>query len=71
MIKSVGGNREQMAIRSFIESMPIRDSQEFRKFVEQNKPGLDLTHSVTTPSGDTVKTIIDFGVDFFRPFYGL
>ena len=71
MIKSVGGNREQMAIRSFIESMPIKDSQDFRKFVETNKPGLDLTQTTTTPSGDTIQVQIGFGVEFFRPFYGL
>jgi hypothetical protein len=71
MIKSVGGNKEQMAIRGFIESMPIKDSQDFRKYVEENKPGLDLTQTATTPSGDTIQIQIGFGVEFFRPFYGL
>ena len=71
MIKSVGGMREAMKIRSFIEMMPIKDSQDFRKFVQDNKPGLDLTQSVTTPSGDTIQVNIGFGVEFFRPFYGL
>lgn len=71
MIKSVGGNREPMAIRGFIESMPIKDSQDFRKYVEENKPGLDLSQIVTTPSGDTIQIQIGFGVEFFRPFYGL
>ena len=49
MIKSVGGNKEQMSIRQFIESMPIKDSQDFRKYVEDNKPGLDLSQTTTTP----------------------
>jgi hypothetical protein len=71
MIKSVGDNREAMKIRSFIEMMPIKDSQDFRKFVQDNKPGLDLTQPVTTPSGDTIQVNIGFGVEFFRPFYGL
>ncbi len=71
MIKSVGGNKEPMAIRSFIESMPIKDSQDFRKYIEENKPGLDLTQTATTPSGDTIQIQIGFGVEFFRPFYGL
>jgi hypothetical protein len=71
MIKSVGGNKEQMAIRGFIESLPIKDSQDFRKYVEENKPGLDLTQTATTPSGDTIQIQIGFGVEFFRPFYGL
>jgi hypothetical protein len=51
--------------------MPIKDSQDFKKFVRENKPGLDLTKKVTTPSGDTIQINVGFGVDFFRPFYGL
>jgi hypothetical protein len=71
MIKSINGNREQMNIRNFIENLPITDSQEFRKFVKENKPGLDLTQTATTPSGDTIQVNIGFGVEFFRPFYGI
>jgi len=71
MIKSFGGTRDALKIRSFVELMPIRDSQEFRKFVQDNKPGLDLTQTVKTPSGDTIQVNIGFGVEFFRPFYGI
>ena len=71
MIKSVGGTKDALKIRGFIETMPIKDSQDFRKFVKENKPGLDLTQEVTTPSGDIVQVRIGFGVEFFRPFYGI
>jgi hypothetical protein len=71
MIKSVKGIREMMQIHNFIENLPIKDSQDFRKFVKENKPGLDLTQSVITPSGDTIQVEIGFGVEFFRPFYGI
>ena len=71
MIKSVGGTRDALKIRSFIEIMPIKDSQDFRKFTQNNKPGLDLTQQVTTPSGEDVQVKIGFGVEFFRPFYGI
>lgn len=71
MIKSVNGNREPMQIRAFIEKMPIKDSQDFRKFVNENKPGLDLTQNITTPSGEIIQANIGFGVEFFRPFYGI
>ena len=71
MIKSINGNRDQMGIRNFIETLPITDSQNFRKYVNENKPGLDLTQTVTTPSGDTIQVEIGFGVEFFRPFYGV
>ena len=71
MIKSVKGIRELMSIHQFIENLPIKDSQDFRKFVKDNKPGLDLTQSAITPSGDTIQVEIGFGVEFFRPFYGV
>ena len=71
MIKSINGVRDALKIRSFVELMPIRDSQNFRKFVQDNKPGLDLTQTVTTPSGDTIQVNIGFGVEFFRPFYSI
>lgn len=71
MIKSIGGNRDPLFIRNFIIDMPIKDSQSFRKFIEENKPGLDLIQHVNTPSGDTIQVEIGFGVEFFRPFYGL
>jgi hypothetical protein len=71
MIKSFNGITDPLKIRSFIEMMPIKDSQDFRKFINENKPGLDLTQEVTTPSGDTIQVNIGFGVEFFRPFYGV
>ena len=71
MIKSVNGNKDLMLIRNFIETLPIKDSQDFRKYVNLNKPGLDLTQEVTTPSGDKTQIDLGFGVEFFRPFYGL
>ena len=71
MIKSVNDNRDPMFIKNFIEKLPIKDSQDFRKFVRENKPSLDLKKTVNTPSGDTIQVEIGFGVEFFRPFYGL
>jgi hypothetical protein len=37
MIKSVQGNKDQMNIRNFIDVLPIKDSQDFRKFVNEFK----------------------------------
>jgi len=71
MIKSIEGNKDSMNIRNFIERLPIKDSQDFRKYIKQNKPGLDLTQQVITPSGDTVQIEVGLGVEFFRPFYGI
>jgi len=71
MIKSVAGNRDMMNIRNFVEKLPIKDSQDFRKYVKEHKPSLDLTKTVKTPSGEDIQVEIGFGVEFFRPFYGL
>jgi len=71
IIKSINGVKDPMQLKNFIEKMPIRDSQEFRKFVKENKPGLDLSQTVIAPSGEEVQVSIGFGVEFFRPFYGI
>jgi hypothetical protein len=72
MIKSVKGIKDPMQIRSFIvDKMPIKDSQDFRKFVNENKPGLDLLQEIVAPSGEVISIQVGFGVEFFRPFYGL
>lgn len=71
MIKSVNGNRNLMEIHNFIEKCPIKDSQDFRKYVNENKPRLDLTQKVTAPSGEEFQIEIGLGIEFFRPFYGL
>ena len=71
MIKSVSGNREMMNIHNFIQNLPIKDSQDFRRFVKENKPSLDLKKIVKAQSGEDVQVEIGFGVEFFRPFYGL
>jgi len=72
MIKSLNGNRNPMEIHSFIENkMPITDSQDLRKYVAQNKPGVDLTQTVETPSKEMIQVEVGFGVEFFRPFYGI
>jgi hypothetical protein len=71
MIKSVEGNRDPMNIRNFIERLPIKDSQDFKDFVSTNKPGLNLTQTVTAPSGEMTQIQIGLGVEFFRVFYGI
>jgi len=71
LIKSIEGNRDPMSIYTFIQNMPIKDSQAIRKFVNENKPGLDLIVETIAPSGEKIPVLVDFGVDFFRPFYGI
>ena len=69
MIKSVKGIKDPLQIKNFVENLPILDSQNFRKYVAENKPGLDLLIPATTPSGEEVRFYIGFGVEFFRVFF--
>ncbi len=71
ILKEVEGVRETMTIAQFIQTMPIRDSQSIRKVVRENSPSLDLTIPVLTPSNEEINVRITFGVEFFRPFYGI
>ena len=65
LIKSVAGNPDPMNIRNFIETLPILDSQKFRKYVADNKPGVDLTQQVIAPSGEQVTLESTLGLTFF------
>lgn len=72
MIKSINGNRDLMEIHNFIESkMPISDSHDFKKYVNDHRPKLDLIQTVETPSKEMIQVEVGFGAEFFRPFYGL
>ncbi len=71
MIQTVAGVRDQMNTRNFVLNLPIKDSQDFRKFVSENRPSLNLTKKTKAPSGEIVEYSIGFGVEFFRPFWGI
>ena len=71
VVKEIDGNRDPMTISQFIQTMPIKDSQEIRKVVRKNAPELDLNVKVMTPSNEEIGVKINFGVEFFRPFYGI
>ena len=71
LIVSIDGNDDRNFISTFIEKMPIMDSKHIRRFMVECEPGFDLKKSVLAPSGEKVEFEITFGVDFFRPFFGI
>jgi len=71
LIQDIGGERDKGQLSQIIQTMPIRDSQEFKKFVRTNQPGLELVVTVKAPSGEDITTNVVFGAHFFRPFFGL
>jgi hypothetical protein len=45
------------------------DSKYIRNFLNENVPSLDLKKQVLAPSGEIVNVDVNFGVEFFRPFF--
>jgi hypothetical protein len=70
-IISINGNTEKENIVKYIQQMPISDSKFIRKFLKEVEPRLDLTKQVRTPSGEMIDITVNFGVEFFRPFFGV
>jgi hypothetical protein len=70
-IVELNGKRDLSEISVFSENMPIADSKYIRKFLMENEPGLELTKTTIAPSGEKVSFGIAFGVEFFRPFFGV
>ena len=68
-IISVEGDSNPGTISKFIEGLPIMDSKYIRNFIDENEPRLDLRKTVMAPSGVKVDVDINFGVEFFRPFF--
>jgi hypothetical protein len=71
MVKEIDGNRDPMTISQIIQMLPIIDSQSIRKIVKTNTPELDLSIAVMTPSNEPINVRVNFGIEFFRPFYGI
>ena len=71
IVKEVDGVRDTMTLSQFIQTMPIKDSQSIRKVIRENTPAIDLNITVMSPSNQEIGARIAFGVEFFRPFYGI
>lgn len=71
MIVSIDGVDDRMTINREIQFLPIYDSQEFRRYVKENMPGIDTKIEVFLPSGKKINTTFEFNSEFFRPFYGV
>lgn len=69
IIQEIEGNSDKSYISTFITGLPIIDSKHIKKFISESIPSLDLTKQITTPSGEEVNVEINFGVEFFRPFF--
>ena len=70
-IIELDGENDPMTISVAIHTLPLKDAQEIKKFLGSVEPGLDVNKVATAPSGKLVNFTINFGLNFFRPFFGL
>jgi hypothetical protein len=68
-IINIDGDTNKESISKFVSQMPIMDSKAIRNFIKECEPQLDLTKTVTAPSGEKVTFDVTFGAEFFRPFF--
>ena len=68
-ILELNGSPDRNEISVFCQNMPIGDSKFIRNFLKENESRLDLRKTVYAPSGEKVDVVINFGVEFFRPFF--
>jgi len=70
-IVELDGDTDTMSLAVKIHTLPLKDAQEIKKFLTSVEPGLDVVRTTKAPSGAEVRFSINFGLNFFRPFFGL
>lgn len=70
-VMEIEGTRDRAYIKQFVENMPVKDSSELRKFIEDNEPGLDLNISVQAPSGEFFFGELPITSKFLWPNFGI
>ncbi len=67
-ILSVNGNKDKGYIHSFVDSMLMQDSKAFKKYIFENKPGINMITDVKSDKGEVVEGFrVPITVDFFWP----
>lgn len=67
-IMSVNGNTDKEYIAKFIKMMPARDSLMLRRYINENKPGIDFTFKVDRPEslgGGSFETFLNWDDSVF------
>lgn len=64
-IKEIDGDRDIVKILQTIQTLPLKDSIEFKKYSTKIEPGVDFNITVKTPGGESVNTFLTIRADFF------
>ena len=65
---SVNGNTDREYIKGYVENMKAKDAIEYRKYVNENVPGVDLNVTVPIPEsmgGGSFDTFLSIGETIF------
>lgn len=49
---SVNGNSDREYVRNYVENMRAKDAMEYRRYMNRNQPGVDLTITIEVPESD-------------------
>jgi len=67
-IVSVDGIRDRSKISMFVNKMPALDSAKLRKYIAENKPGLDMSAQLRCQNCNAINRIdLPLGISFFWP----
>jgi hypothetical protein len=67
-IQSIDGETEQKTIDNFVDNEFLAlDAREFRKYVSDITPDMDLRFDYTSGDGSIIKVDVPLGLDFFWP----
>lgn len=65
---SINGVKDKQELKAMIASLPIRDGRSYRKYINENQPGLDMRQMATCPEcGEASVYEIPIGIEFFWP----
>jgi hypothetical protein len=67
-VVSVNGNSDREYVKKFVNSMPARDALMLRRYISDNKPGIDFNIEVKRPEslgGGSFKTFLNWDDSVF------
>ena len=68
IIQEVEGNEDRGYIRSFTESMPVKDAKEFRKYLQEIEPGVVMKQEAKcSECGSIHEEVVPIQASFFWP----
>lgn len=65
MITEIDGERDKLKILNILNKIPLGDSLNFKNYYNEVEPGLDLNVEVRIPGGESIKTFLPIGINFF------